>query len=249
MNKGVVIFSFDIETRGQSAVRNGLLAVGIVAGTTSGTLLMKKRFHVAPLVNQDYDPVCLEEFWSKHKDVKDELEQNTMSPKQFAQEFRELLNDFEKKQQSLYLLSDNPTFDAGFINYYLDIYGYDSMQIGSDGKTFRVVHDSKSYARGALGSSFDEQRLRNGDVFERLGVPRIGSGGVAHMPDDDAYWIYTDHLVVVMAASAKAAETEKLKKTYTLPKVISEEELEKFASDVWCSASPEYMAKLGSEKK
>lgn len=163
-----MIVAFDIETRGKSPSQHGIVAVGLVLGTPDGTVVDKITWKVKPLFeHQTYEQRCLDEFWNKQGDLRTVLERDAIDARAFAHEFRAKLDDLERNF-ALYLVSDNPTFDAGFINYYLDHFGLDSMQYGADGKSYRAVHDSDSYARGALHAPFTKPDVYDSDVAREL---------------------------------------------------------------------------------
>ena len=186
----VVIFAFDIETRGKSPARHGIVSCGVCIGTTSGKVMMKTRWNVAKAAGQSFEPRCMEEFWNKQGRLLEELSDNPMSPQDFAELFRRILDSYDAKYD-VYLLSDNPTFDAGFINHYLDLAGLDSMQYKADGRSYRSVHDSDSYSRGFMQYGFDRPWVSDKD----LGVPLPDIP--AHYPENDAERIYRVHTGLV----------------------------------------------------
>jgi hypothetical protein len=187
----VVIFAFDIETRGKSAARNGIVSCGICVGTPDVKVLVKKRWNVGKAHGQGFETRCMDEFWNKNPGLLDELSKDQMSPVEFAALFRNTLDAFDGKFAQVYLVSDNPTFDAGFINYYLDHALLDSMQYKADGRTYRSVHDSDSYARGYMKYGFDRPWVSDKD----LGVPLPDIP--AHYPENDAERIYRAHVGLV----------------------------------------------------
>jgi len=198
MQGAPIIFCFDIETRGKSAIRNGILAVGVVIGDSKGKVIYKKKWHVAKLFpEQEFEQRCIDEFWSKQPNgLLESFMLNTVSPNTFANEFRQLLNEYEEKAE-LFLLCDNPTFDAGMINYYLDVFGLDSMQYKRDGKTYRLVHDSDSYARGLLHYPLTRPWISDSDVQKDMQFTFDTSDLTPHDPADDATKILRQYVNVV----------------------------------------------------
>lgn len=189
------VLAFDIEARGKSAIRNGILAVGVVLFDYGGVgEVMRKVWNVGPLPGQTYDETCLRDFWSKFPDTQHKLEQNPIDPQEFAHEFRTLLNTFD--ESNVFLLCDNPSFDAWFINYYLDFFGLDSMSHDSAGRFARVVHDADSFTRGFLRSPPTENNwVSNENVAEELRIDIVKSE--LHMPDEDAYAMLDFHLKLI----------------------------------------------------
>lgn len=195
---GCHIFAFDIETRGKSPRKHGILAVGVVIGLSNGVVLFKKQWNVNTLFdNQGIEQRCFDEFWSKQPpEVWTSLRKDLVTPYTFAKEFRTLLDDWEKLGD-LYLLSDNPTFDAGFINYYLDHFNFDSMQYKSDGRGYRLVHCSDTYACGAIRAPLSYNWPSDSDVQKLIGFHVDTSDLVPHNPVDDATKIFRQFVALV----------------------------------------------------
>jgi hypothetical protein len=183
MEKPILIVAFDIEARGKSPRSHGILAVGVVLGKEDGSIILEKEWRVAPLPGQHYET-------RTHQELKARLERDTIGPMSFSTAFRAMLDCYER-EYTLYLLSDNPTFDAGFINAYLDLYDLDSMQYEQNGTTYRLVHDADEYARGVNGSNFNDQWAT---LCTCLGISRSGE---RHSPVDDARDIFRTHVAVV----------------------------------------------------
>jgi hypothetical protein len=184
------VLCFDIERRGKSVSRHGILAVGVVVHD-NGKETFRKVWNVGLLPGQVYEEDCLQNFWSKFTETRVRLEKNPVDPSDFAKEFRELLNSFD--ETNVFLLCDNPSFDAAFINYYLDYFGYDSMSHDSFGRYARVVHDSDSFTRGFLRCPPGTRVwVSNADVAKELQFDTLPS--TQHMPDEDAAAILDFHL-------------------------------------------------------
>jgi hypothetical protein len=207
MKEGFHIFAFDIETRGKSPRKHGILAVGVVIGLDNGVVLFKKQWNVNRLNSkQGLEPRCFEEFWSKQpKEVWNSFRKDLVTPYTFAKEFRALLDVWEKLGD-LYLLSDNPTVDAGFINYYLDEFDFDSMQYKSDSRGYRFVHDADSYACGAIRAPLSYNWPSDSDVQKLIGFHVDTSDLVAHNPVDDATKIFRQFVALVGRVADKNEE-------------------------------------------
>jgi len=189
--KPVVVIAFDVESRGSSLRRNGINACGIcIVSAEDGIVISKKRWHIAPMEGQVYEERCLKEFWEKYPELKEEFERDPVSPEQFAREFRDILNLYEITNE-IFLLSDNPAFDAKCIDYYLDAAGMFSMQCWADGTGHRKVHDSKSYIRGGMSLGFTgPQRITTKEIYKNMQKEPPEFQGTQHMPEDDAYSIF-----------------------------------------------------------
>lgn len=102
-----------------------------------------------------------------------------------------------KKGGELHLVSDNPAFDAKFIDVYLDTFGLDSMRYASDGCTYRPVQDKDSYIRGAMGYSFDREWVSDAEVIRQLELDlNMFANLVEHLPADDAQRIYLLYVAI-----------------------------------------------------
>lgn len=185
-----VIFAFDIEARGKSPSKHGIVSCGIIVGNLKGNVIYKMRLNISELPGQTFESRCMEEFWNKQPELLTELSKDQITPEQFAKKFREIL-DLCDCNYNVYLLCDNPAFDAKFIDYYLDLAGCDSMQYKADGKTYQSVHDSDSYARGYMKYKFDKPWMSDRDLG--VEIPDLPT----HYPENDAERIYNVHLNLV----------------------------------------------------
>lgn len=180
----VCLFSFDIETRGKSAKRNGIVSVGVCYGPP-GEKKDLVRWNLLPMPGQVFEQRCKETFWDKNGDLLKKLSENQLEPGFFAQSFRFLLNQLESQYHEIYLICDNPAFDAKVIDYYLDEFGHDSMQYKADGIGYRPVHDLDSYGQGTLGLGFDNDWLSDERHLGFLKDVRIPEDQ-KHCPEKDA---------------------------------------------------------------
>lgn len=140
-----VILAIDIETTGPSVYRNDMFAIGYVYLNSFSDVLLKKRISLN-YNNERFDGKCLN-FWLREKNYKifEQITKETV-PIRYAMEI--FYNDFMafKKNYNVIIVSDNPTFDIGFINYYLDKYiGKPPININPH---FSPIHDLKSFLRG-----------------------------------------------------------------------------------------------------
>lgn len=198
-DKKIVIVAFDIETRGPSPSKNGINAIGYCIGDAYNMkVIQKERLHVEKLdKNQCYDPHTLETFWSKHQDLKTLYETDTISAETAIKHIRNLIDELQKSYE-IYIVSDNPTFDAKFLDYYLDYFGYKQLQYDSnDPSIYRLVHDSDSYARGKVSALPNDQWCDNKQVADKLSFTWTGPIGTNHMPEDDAESIFKFHFLCI----------------------------------------------------
>lgn len=166
-----LIFAFDIEARGQGPARHGILSIGVCVGDAEGKVLEKRRFDLRPLPGQGMERRCLEEFWSQHKELYETLTQDARDPLVQMNEFRALLDRWDA-QADLYLVCDNPAFDGGMLNYYLDVAQLPTLHYRMRGGRleYRNVHDADSYGRGRMHASFEHLPENDAELIYRLHV-------------------------------------------------------------------------------
>lgn len=194
MQEGPIIVAIDIEGRGPSAIRNGIVSIGVCLGRLDGTVIGKYRWDLAPYPEQKMDSKCMDEFWSKQGDLLDTLQANPSPPSVAIGSLRAFL---DAQSYELYLVADMPAYDFGFINYYLDREGLPLLQFDKQG-SFRPLHDADSYARGACAYGFKKPWISNADALNQLYPGRVPvvQRGRAHMPEDDAENIFLTHVAV-----------------------------------------------------
>lgn len=195
-SKPIILCAIDIETSGPKLIKNGILSIGICVGSVTGSILIKKRFDLNLDEEQEYDKDCYENFWKKNLGVLKEIKKNAIPPRDAMINFMKEIDYFDEKYQ-LIIISDCATFDIGFVNYYLSKY-LDRKPLTYNIKgDFRPVYDTDCYSRGAIGASYkniytDDTKIMNLFKFT------ISRNGVAHMPEDDAEYIYNMHRMVLI---------------------------------------------------
>lgn len=205
-----VILAIDIESRGQGPSSNGIMSIGVCVGSgNEERVFEKKRFDMLPLDGQVMEARCYDEFWSKNKPQFDALTKNAVDPMRQIQAFRELVNRWDSVCPNLYIVADNPAFDIGMINYYLDRAFLPTLtyKVTPDGKLeYRNVHDADSYGRAILHQGIDDPWLSNASLLKVVGPLARGVDETLHnhMPENDAEFIYRLHLHAMMFATNKA---------------------------------------------
>ena len=180
LRKPKMIVAVDIETSGPSVLRNGILAIGFCLGDMKGSVIQKKRIHVALDDHHTFDERCLTDFWDKpaNKKVLETIQVNTSPPAKAIREFVQAIDTFDEHYQ-VSLVSDNPTFDFYFLNYYLDYYLKRKPLNYMFGEIYRSLIDSKSFLRRYLGCNY-----RKSMQLKFHGVKHD------HFPENDAEYIY-----------------------------------------------------------
>lgn len=190
--KDIAIFAVDIETSGPSFSRNGIIAIGYCVGLLDGTVISKKRICMDLPENSCFNERCWTTFWNFQQDILKELQQNTVTPELGIREFSNDLHIFEQLY-NLKIVSDNPVFDIGFINYYLDKYLNDKpMYYTRDGLTYRTVYDMNSYNFGVCHQRYDQPTIEDSEIIEKFGID-LNNVIHDHRPENDAHYIYEFH--------------------------------------------------------
>ena len=195
-SKSIILCAIDIETSGPKLIKNGILSIGICAGSVTGAILVKQRFDLKLDEGQEYDKECYDNFWKKNLNVLEEIKKNAVPPEEAMTKFMKIIDSLDEKYQ-LIIISDCATFDIGFINYYLSKY-LDRKPLTYNIKgEFRPVYDTDCYSRGAVGASYRNIYTDDTKVMKilRFTVSRVGT---AHMPEDDAEYIYNMHRMVLI---------------------------------------------------
>jgi len=188
-----IIFAIDIEARGQGPKSHGIISIGVCVGNgKKEEVLEKVRFDLEPLPFQGFEERCWERFWSSRSDLLETLTKDAQSAKPQILAFRMFLDKWHKKtEDSLYILSDNPGFDFGMINYYLDYFGCATLNYDHKG-VYLNNHDADSYGRGVKKQKFDDQWFSNATACKDLGID-LDPNTHDHMPENDAEFIYRLH--------------------------------------------------------
>lgn len=184
--ENTVIFAIDIEARGQGPLSHGIISIGVCVGSgTEEKVLEKHRFDLKPMPGQKFEQRCWNEFWVHHTDLLGEFRRNAKPTEEQIKAFRELLD----RWGDAYILCDNPGFDFGMINFYLDMHGHPTLNYTSDLK-YRNTHDADSYGRGVFGQGVDSPWFSNNDACKGLDLDPSSHD---HSPENDAEFIYRLH--------------------------------------------------------
>ena len=119
--KTKIVLSIDIETSGCNLIDNGILAIGYCIGNLDGEVVFKDRINMLLDDGCYFEERCVKEFWSKHEDVLKIIQEDAVGPHIGIRSFVDMVYDLED-QYELIIISDNPVFDIGFINYYMAKY-------------------------------------------------------------------------------------------------------------------------------
>jgi len=196
MKKPSVVISLDIEARGQGPKRHGIMAIGVCVGSANEEKVLEKtRYDIKALPDQTMEKRCWDQFWSKHQDIFDTITADAQDAKTQIVAFRALLDKWHKNSDSVYIVSDNPGFDFGMINYYLDYFALPTLNYGHDGNYINT-HDADSYGRGVMKQGFGSQWFSNSSACKHFNL-QLNPDDHNHMPENDAEFIYRLHFQVV----------------------------------------------------
>jgi hypothetical protein len=181
--KDNAVFVVDIETSGPSLLSNGILSIGVCLGDEHGVVIYKRRFDAKLDEHHVYDPKCIQ-FWNQKgpSHVLKVIQQNPMKPKKAIQEFVHLLDACDTKY-NLTIMSDNPSFDFSFLNYYMDNYMNRRPMNYRLKEHYRSLLDVNSFLKGRLGHAYKKKR--------NVVFPGVQAD---HFPENDAEYIYMSYI-------------------------------------------------------
>lgn len=191
------VLAIDLEARGPGPLRHGIVSIGVCVGSsTEEKVLGKRRFDLLPLPGQFMDDRTKTEFWDKHPGLFDSLSKDAQDPLKQIEAFREYMDSFSGEP---FILSDNPAFDFGMINVYLDMAKLPTLSFDATGRRYRNLHDIDSYGRGVLKRGFDEPWLSNIDLLRTLRIKGLDIASHDHFPENDAEFLYRLHFKTLKA--------------------------------------------------
>ena len=199
------VMAIDIEARGQGPLSHGIVSIGVCIGHPyKEQVFYKNRFDILPMENQQMEPRCWSEFWINYKDKLGKMQKYAKPAREQIKTFRGLLDKWDSTHD-LYIIADNPAFDFGMINTYLDLFGEPTLSYKktSNGTVVhRNVHDCDEYARGYFHLGFDKPYVTNRNIIRSLGL-KLDASDHDHMPENDAELMYKVHIALVNKATGR----------------------------------------------
>ena len=130
---------------------------------------------------QVFDSVCLANFWNKEKEklVLSAIQLHAVSAKDGITEFVDLLDKYDAEFE-LTVVTDNPSFDLYFLNYYVEKHLNRKPLNYKFGTGYRPIMDSNSTLKGWLG-------YRYSGFKKTIVFPGVKAD---HYPENDAEFIY-----------------------------------------------------------
>ena len=198
MNKQTLLCAIDIETSGPNIIKNGILSIGICAGTITGEIIVHRRIDVKLHRSKSFDTNTWDDFWCKNKKILEIIQEHPLEECAAIIEFINIIDILEDDYKVI-IISDNPVFDLGFINYYLAYYiNRLPLQYDKYG-SFRPVYDTDSYSRGVLGKNYNNIFTDDREIIKKLNIQLPPTDiSKKHLPEYDAEYIYQLHRLVLI---------------------------------------------------
>ena len=198
MNKQPILCAIDIETSGPNIIKNGILSIGICAGTVTGNIIVRRRIDVKLHRSKSFDTNTWDNFWCKNKKILEIIQEHPLEESAAVIEFINVIDDLEDNYKVI-IISDNPVFDIGFLNYYLAFYiNRLPLQYDKEG-VFRPIYDTDSYTRGVLRKNYNNIYTDDKEIIKKLNIelPQLDSSK-KHLPEYDAEYIYHLHRMILI---------------------------------------------------
>lgn len=193
-----ICLAIDIEKCGDSPMNHPVLAIGTCVGTDDGEVLEKKTWCLWPFPGQVMEPRCLKEFWDPRPELLKKIASCAVPPLPALIEFNTWLNGLAERHGAgkVRILSDNPAFDIGTLDFVLCTRGIRDMPLrylGDD--TYRSITDPSEMI-GGQGS----QKLVDGWIGARVQHD--------HWPENDAEYIYWQYIGALKVRDALESKIE-----------------------------------------
>lgn len=195
--KPVLTFAVDIETSGPIYTKHGILSIGWCARSADGSIKSGQINMMLP-EGTDFEQKCWDEFWSKNLPALHKLKEGAVSPLEGITAFINVLDQLEQDNDVM-IITDNPSFDIGYLNYYLAVYlNRNPLTYDSSGK-YRPIFDTDCYTRGVLHMQYDNKWTSDRDIIAHLNIDTSDFANHTHTPENDATRICQLHTAVLAA--------------------------------------------------
>lgn len=183
MSKETVYIAWDIE-KGGPCFEHPIIAVGVCYGTK--TTYRKKRFCLTFDIN-NFEEKCLKEFWSKFPNILEKIKSEATPVVETWEAITDFLTLLEvaypEDKYNIVMLSDNPAYDIGHIDYNLFHYTARWGLRYTDNGDYRFI------------SNPCEQLVYHPNKENIKRAVRALSKHT-HMPDDDAECIFMTQILL-----------------------------------------------------
>ncbi len=193
--KPIITLSVDIEASGPNYTKHGILGLGWCTRDSAGNIKSGQINMYLP-EGADFEQKCWEEFWSKNLPVLHKLKENAVSPLEGITAFINLLDQLEQDNDVM-IITDNPSFDISYLNYYLATYlNRNPLTYDSFGN-YRPIFDTDCYTRGVLHMQYDNKWTSDSDIIAHLNIDTSEFAAHTHTPESDATRICQLHAAVL----------------------------------------------------
>lgn len=194
-DKPRLLIAVDIEASGASMTRHKVMSIGVFVAEFNDKKpdgykeIDKRRFNFLIDYEHDFEPRCVEEFWSKYPEQLEACKIDAKDPKIMWREFADYIDSYEKKYKVKFL-SDNPSFDIAWIDYAYDtILDRLPMRFTTD-KKFRSVCNAGNVYETAVEVFLDKEKA------ESLTTYVYANSCNDHNPINDAHRIFLKYYKV-----------------------------------------------------
>lgn len=157
------VLAIDIETSGSSLIQNGLVSIGCSLQDQHSNELRAFQVNLTLPENHIYEERCLQEFWLKNPRAHEFVQKDALSPDTAIKMFSEFLENAEKDYPDLIIVSDNPSFDIAWLNFYLSQYT-DKLPLNYSQKgDYRPIWDLISMRKSLIS-------VKSGDFISNCGL-------------------------------------------------------------------------------
>ena len=143
---------------------------------------------------QEFEKACLEDFWHNEEKCPGGREHlakfaaEVVPHRQAMQQIRDLIDRYDDgTEYEAVLISDNTTYDFGWLDYHLSKEGLRRVHIRSNDR-YRRVFDTVDYRRGLFAMDHGKRQYGERWIIEQLGL-EIDPLEHNHTPDSDARYI------------------------------------------------------------
>lgn len=193
------ILAFDIETSGSSYLHNGILSIGASLQDNNGK--EHKFFEVNINLPREkvFEEKCKVNFWNKYPEALDYINSNTVEPNIGIQLFAKFLDEVDLHYPRLSIVSDNPSFDIAWLDYYLIKYSNRKpLRYSSTSDNYRMIWDYGSIQKIWLWLKTSSKSFYH--FFNNSSICKLDSKELLsknHKALDDARAIASNYRIVI----------------------------------------------------
>ncbi|AYV79647.1 MAG: hypothetical protein Faunusvirus33_1 [Faunusvirus sp.] len=196
----------DIETSGSCYAKHMIVSIGVFAGLSDGTKILKQRISLKEVDDKKFwESRCLKQFWSQKCNQENLLvfTAEAIDVKKGMADFMKIVDDLESLYK-LRILSDNSSFDIAYLNYYIQHFlGRNPLCYMKDQETYRSIVDTHSFLRGVTFADHG-RNLSDEELIVKYGLAITAEHD--HRPDNDAHHIFQVYTQMVTAISKRKTD-------------------------------------------